>query len=43
VTARLRKLLDDLTESFWLLPAFMVAVGVVVAWAIRTLRSTTKA
>lgn len=34
MTARLRKLIDDLAESFWLLPALLVAFGVISAWAL---------
>ncbi|WP_047307469.1 DUF2254 domain-containing protein [Rhodopseudomonas palustris] len=34
MSARLRKLIDDLAESFWLLPALLVAFGVISAWAL---------
>lgn len=34
MTARLRKLIDDLAESFWLLPALVVIVGIVGAWGL---------
>ena len=31
MTARIRKLLSDLGETFWLIPALMVLVGVLLA------------
>ena len=31
MTARLRKLLSDMSEMFWLLPAAMVFAGIVLA------------
>ena len=34
MTARLRKLFDDLADSFWLVPALIVLAGVVVALAL---------
>lgn len=34
MTARLRKLLDDLAETFWLLPALIVLAGILAALAL---------
>ncbi|WP_431203387.1 DUF2254 domain-containing protein [Bradyrhizobium betae] len=34
MTARLRKLLDDLSESFWVLPALIVLAAVLTAFAL---------